>query len=529
MAAADQMGLGDAADITSNIMSSFNAKASETIDYTDGLAYASASSNTDITQIGEAMVEVSSNADAMGWSFEETTAAVMAFADKGIKGSKAGAAFGTSINRLNKPTGEAAKLMKKLNLNFDDGNGNMKSLSGIVAELEDKTYGLNNSQKKAVLTTLFGNEAFKHWNTLMGVGSEELKEMTKNVGNADGQVDQMYETMTDNAWGAIQSMLSAISAVGIEFTQSLVPYIEKATGAIQKFANWLESTSSTSKKLMAGIALLVVSFGPLVLMLGHLSWAFGNVMRVFSNFNKVMTATKIAFSALTSPIGITIIALGALVTAGILVYKNWDTIKEKTAPIWQGIANIIKPIVSGIRNFIQSVMNAIKAFWSAHGEQIKETASNIWNGVKNIISPVLEAIRTFIYEKITQDKTCWDENGEQIKEATSNIWNGIKAVVMPIVNFIGDFVTAIASKVKTFWGENGEQIKESTSIVWEKIKSAISITMDVISQVISIGMEVIKSIMDFVWPLIEFLIVDTWESIKSIINGALDIILGVVK
>src|SRR5699024_12441109 len=110
---------------------------------------------------------------------------------------------------------------------------------------------------------------------------------------------------------------------------------------------------------------------------GHLTSAVANVTRVLSNFNKVIYITKDVFTALTSPIGITHIAIGALVTAGNLVYKNWDTIKEKTAPIWQGIANIIKPIVSGIRNFIQSVMNAIKAFWSAHGEQIKETASNI--------------------------------------------------------------------------------------------------------------------------------------------------------
>lgn len=77
-------------------------------------------------------------AHSVGWSMEESTAAVMAMSDAGIQGSLAGQAFGSSLTRLAKPTKAMQKEMDKLGLTFFDSQGKMKPLPQLVGEIEGK-------------------------------------------------------------------------------------------------------------------------------------------------------------------------------------------------------------------------------------------------------------------------------------------------------------------------------------------------------------------------------------------------------
>ena len=68
------------------------------------------------------------------------------------------------------------------------------------------------------------------------------------------------------------------------------------------------------------------------------------------------TALKFLF---TNPVGLAILAFAALVAAGVLVYKNWDTIKEKAAELWSAI----KDFFGKIGDFIGGVWDKIGGIW----------------------------------------------------------------------------------------------------------------------------------------------------------------------
>ncbi|MED3352937.1 phage tail tape measure protein, partial [Bacillus thuringiensis] len=135
LAAAGQLDLGLAADITSNIMSGFGLKADQATHSADVLAKAASSSNTNVEQMGEAMKYAAGSASTVGFTMEETSAAMMAMANAGLQGSVAGQAWGTSLNRLAKPTKEMKKVMGELNLEFFDSQGKLKPLPQLVSEL----------------------------------------------------------------------------------------------------------------------------------------------------------------------------------------------------------------------------------------------------------------------------------------------------------------------------------------------------------------------------------------------------------
>jgi phage-related minor tail protein len=85
----------------------------------------------------------------------------------------------------------------------------------------------------------------------------------------------------------------------------------------------------------------------------------------------VTTALGAAFTFLTSPIGLVIIAIGAAIAIGVLLYKNWDTIKQKAGELWQGITktfdNIKKSIgekIDGAKTKVKETIDKIKGFFN---------------------------------------------------------------------------------------------------------------------------------------------------------------------
>lgn len=78
-----------------------------------------------------------------------------------------------------------------------------------------------------------------------------------------------------------------------------------------------------------------------------------------------------AFQLLTSPIGIAITVLTALVAAGVAVYKNWDTIKQKAGELWGAIKSFFSNIGEKFSNFIHSVGDPLIDFFDNLIEKVK--------------------------------------------------------------------------------------------------------------------------------------------------------------
>lgn len=101
---------------------------------------------------------------------------------------------------------------------------------------------------------------------------------------------------------------------------------------------------------------------------------------------KIATVSTAAFGAavnfLTSPITLVILAIGSLIAIGVLLYKNWDTIKEKASQMvenlkakfdnlktavttkFDNIKNSIADKINWARDKVRSAIEAIKGFFN---------------------------------------------------------------------------------------------------------------------------------------------------------------------
>lgn len=468
LAAAGALDLGTAADIASNIMSGFGLSADKATHTADVLALAASNSNTNVTQMGEAMKYAAGTAHTVGFSMEETSAAIMAMANSGLQGSVAGQAFATSLGRLAKPTKEMRKVMDELNLSFFDQQGKIKPLPTIIKELEDKTGSMTNQQKSATLTTLFGAEAYKNWAALMQEGSEKLEKNTKALEKADGAAAKMAKTMNDNLKGKWIEFTSALEGLAITIFTLIAPALAAIVLGLTQVVRWVDGTIKRFVDLnnyIGNIQLITKAIQDFWLA------ASGDRNAMVEGYDIL---TKLGFSA-----------------------NSIQFIQETTAAVQYGVETM-KALVSGDWGAASNFLDKLgfspekKADIIMFVQDVHAQLSSFIENVQSLISAAAPVIMGII-------GATWD--------FIKGVFNTIAPYLMPLLTEVMSFVNGIIEKIAAFWKENGDQIVQA-------VKNAF---------------DLIKGIIEFVMPVVLFIIEDVWGNIKGVINGALDIILGTIK
>ncbi|HUH57438.1 MAG TPA: phage tail tape measure protein, partial [Pseudomonadales bacterium] len=202
LATASSMGLAEAADVSSNIMSGFGLSASQAGDAADILAAAATRANTDVSQLGSAMKFAAPVAHSLGITMGDTAAAIGVMSDAGIQGSQAGTGLRAVLASLVKPSKDGQAALKAMGLTLKDINPQVNSLSDIFTKLRDR--GLN--AQAAMM--LFGREAASA-GLSMAAASDRLGELSGQLRDVNGEAKRMADTMRDNLAGDIDNLSSA--------------------------------------------------------------------------------------------------------------------------------------------------------------------------------------------------------------------------------------------------------------------------------------------------------------------------------
>lgn len=121
---------------------------------------------------------------------------------------------------------------------------------------------------------------------------------------------------------------------------------------------------------------------------------------------EVIKKARIAFLLLNAamranPIGLVITAISLIVAAGVALYRNWDTVRKKTAQLWDklGAFKGVATIVLGPLGFIiragadlASQWDSTKGVWDNVWSSIKRTAEKSVNEVIGSINKMIEFI-----------------------------------------------------------------------------------------------------------------------------------------
>ena len=203
----------------------------------------------------------------------------------------------------------------------------------------------------------------------------------------------------------------------------------------------------------------------------------------------VTSALGVAFAFLTSPIGLVCVAIAAVIAIGVLLYKNWDTVKEKASQLGDwivGVFNNLKEKASAaIQEFADKFPVAF-AFLSSVFESWKQTITNIFSGVKQVFQGVVQ----FISGVFTGD---WSKALDGLKNIFSGAFRALSSLTLAPLNALKGVVVGAFNAIDTATGGKLSVIKNKVSDAFSSIKKTAGSIMQAAKDTISEKLSNIKS------------------------------------
>lgn len=319
-----------------------------------------------------------------------------------------------------------------------------------------------------------------------------------SVGKLKGSFEGLKNTITDT-FSNIGPMLKDFCEGGIStFCDALSTAMDLASGAI--------SVIEALSPVIGAVAGAIITYKGAVLLWNAAETAKNVVMGIST---AAQWALNVAMTA--NPIGIVIVAIGALVGAFIVLWNKSEGFRNFWINLWEKVKAIVTSAWEGIKAGFEKIKNGISA--------VKEKVSTMWNGVKEKTSELWGGVKNVVSEKLNNIKSAYDAHGGGLKGATFAAIEGVKeyyrtgydAINQLTGGKLGEVVNAVGEKmevVKSKFGEAFGNVKNTVMTIFENIKNGIT---EKISAAVNKVKEIFGSIADKVS--------EVWGKIKGIIKA----------
>lgn len=311
LASAGQVDLASATDMSISALNIFGLEASKATHVADLLATAQANSTGNTQWFAMAIQNAGANAKTLGYTLEDTLAILGAMAPAFKDGGSAGTSLNAILRDLNKNMNRQGQIMlngKKVTI---AQNGEMLSMSQIIANVDKATSKLTKTQKYQALATVLGDEAIRGFNVLLGAGADEITRYDNIMDSATGTAKKMSDIMESGVGGSIRELESAMEAIALNIVSTFEPtilrmldnitdtltFLNKAitlmntNDPFEKMAKSMEESGKAGKTLTSIISTYYDSlkFSPTGLVVGVNRRAFNLVRNLFSDDEKTAT------------------------------------------------------------------------------------------------------------------------------------------------------------------------------------------------------------------------------------------------
>jgi TP901 family phage tail tape measure protein len=435
-------------------LTAFGLEADQAGRMADVLSYAQANSNTTTEMLGEAFKNCAVNAHNAGMSLEETTAILSKFADAGLKGSEGGTALNAIIRDMTQKMKNGAIQIGDTSVKVQDANGNFRSMTDIIRDVDNATKGMGDAQKTAALMTTFTADSIKGMGILCNTGADSIDNFTKKLENSNGTAKKMSDMMNSDLTGALKQLSSAWEAVQLDIGNTTGP-LSLIVGMLTKLLQAFLKLPGPVKQAIVTIALLVAAVGPVLLIIG----------KGIQTFLKLRDAIRIIKAV-----------FGTLRTA-FLIFKSliMDTlvpiITDTVIPALQGLWGILmaNPIILVIAAIAALVAGFIWAWNNIDG--FKEWWINLWDNIKTAASNALDSIKNFFTQTIPQMVS---DIGTWFSNLPATIWYWLCFAVAYAVLWVGQMAQKAYEAGSKFVQNAITFIQQLPGKIWTWLTTTIS-------------------------------------------------------
>jgi len=173
------------------------------------------------------------------------------------------------------------------------------------------------------------------------------------------------------------------------------PTLSVATKVVKGLTTKLEALGKIIKAHPVLFKTIAIIIGILAAGILALNIAMGTAAIVMGLVTTAATVLGGVIAFLTSPIGLIILAIGAVIAIGYLLIKHWDEVKAFFAAVWEAI----KVAFSSAIDNIVAIGSRIIEFFSGLPKKLFDCGVNLikglWDGIASKVTWIMDKIKGF--------------------------------------------------------------------------------------------------------------------------------------
>lgn len=231
----------------------------------------------------------------------------------------------------------------------------------------------------------------------------------------------------------------------------------------------------------------------------HAITGFQIAIQVFGGLKGALAVLVPAMTGLSLPILGIAAAIAAAIAVGVLLWKNWDTIKAKAIEVWGGLVEFFSGVWDSVSGFFTSAWDSITEYLVGAWQSISTYFSDIWSGIVESAKGIWSGIADFF----------------------SNLWSGVESATVGVWQSIVDWLTSAWQSVIDFATPIWNGLVTVISAVWEVIKTIVLVAIGIVYTGISGTFTLIRDFIQTVWTAILEFTTPIWEGIKNAVSNAI--------
>lgn len=346
---------------------------------------------------------------------------------------------------------------KEMNIRIMDGSADdyLKKL-GFNADEFRKKYAAGGDSAKQVTQEMIerlGKMKDKQEQYNVGVGifgtmyEDNAAEAIFALGDLNGEIDNSRDKLDEMNKVRYNDLGSALEGTKRILLTNLQPAISAVTSGITTLLQTFANLPQPVQTVITGVVALGVAFVGITTVIGMVSSVVGIFTSGWSVLTGAFAAVKTGAMAvagviggISAPVLIVIGVITALVAVGVLLYKNWDTIKAKATEIWNAVSSTISNAWNSMKTAVTNGCSHIYNTVSSKFNSARNTIGNIWNSAKNTMSNIWNSMKS------TASSVC-----SGIYSTVSSKFNSAKNAISNAINSAKNIVSSGLSKIKGFF------------------------------------------------------------------------------
>lgn len=275
-------------------------------------------------------------------------------------------------------------------------------------------------------------------------------------------------------------VLPALSDVAASLATNFGPAVTKAGDLIKSTTGFFQEHETVARTLAIVIGVLAVATGAHAAVLavgaagGMAAWLRGT--RLISAATKVWAAVQWVMNAAlaANPIGLTVIAIIALVAALVLAWRKSDQFRAVVLATWGAIKAGVSAAVGAVKGAIGGAWSWIKSTTAKTWGAIKGATSATWNAIRSAVGKAVAGVQSVIRSVFAAISKVISTYVAVWRAVITTAWKVISAVVRGAIAVVRSIVVGGFSAIRGAISSAMNAARSVVSNAWGAIKGAVS-------------------------------------------------------